>query len=66
MLDQQVQDRRTHLIEKYELLIADYEELRRVVIEMRSHMDGPYAPPYYPHGPSDDSAPPPPLVPPLF
>jgi hypothetical protein len=33
MLDQQIQDR-THLIEKYELLIADYEELYRVVIEI--------------------------------
>jgi hypothetical protein len=54
MLDQQVQDRRTYLIEKYELLITDYEELRRVVIEMRSHMDGPYAPPYCLHDPSDD------------
>jgi hypothetical protein len=64
MLDKQIQDR-THLIEKYELLIADYEELCRVVIEMRSHMDGPYAPPYIPHGPRDDQ-PPPPLVPPLF
>jgi hypothetical protein len=46
MLNQQVQDETTHLDEKYEQLIADYEELRRVIIEMRSHNGDPCFPPY--------------------
>jgi hypothetical protein len=37
----------------------DYEELHRVVMEMRSHMDGPCAPRYWPLGPNDDQSPPP-------
>jgi hypothetical protein len=44
----------THLNKKYEPLTADYKELRRVVIKMRSHMSGLYAPPYWPDGPCDD------------
>jgi hypothetical protein len=66
MWDQGVHDRTTHLNEKYEQFTADYEELCRVVMEMRSHMDGPCDPPYWPHGLGDDQPPLPPLAPPLF
>jgi len=38
MLDQRVQDRTTHLNEKYERLTADYKELRRVVMKIRSQI----------------------------
>ena len=65
MLDQRVQDQTTYLNEKYERLIADYEELCRVVMKMRLHMGGPYSPPFWPHGPDDDYLPPPPS-PPFF
>jgi hypothetical protein len=44
MLDQRVHDRMTHLNEKYEQLIIDYEELRRMIMEMRSQMGGSCAP----------------------
>jgi len=64
MLDQRVQDRMTNLNEKYKRPNADYEELHRVVMKMRSHMGGPYAPPYWPHGPDGQFSPPP--VPHLF
>jgi hypothetical protein len=66
MLDQRVQDQTTYLNEKYERLIADYEELCRVVMEMRSHMGGPYSPPFWPHGPDDDYPSPPPPPPSFF
>jgi hypothetical protein len=59
MLDQQVQDQITHLNDKYEQLTTDYEELRRLVMEMRSHMGGLCAPPNWPPGLSDDQPPPP-------
>jgi hypothetical protein len=36
MLDQQVQAQMTHLNEKYERLTTNYEELRRLLVEMRS------------------------------
>jgi len=36
MLDQQVQAQMTHLNEKYKRLTTDYEELRRLLVEMRS------------------------------
>jgi len=38
MLDQRVQDRTTHLNEKYERLTADYKELHRVVMKIRSQI----------------------------
>jgi hypothetical protein len=34
----------THLNDKYKRLIVDYEELRRLVMEIRSQMDDLYAP----------------------
>ena len=55
----------THVNEKYEQLTADYEELCPVLMEMRSHMDGLCAQPYWPHGLNDDQ-PPPPSALPLF
>ena len=67
MLNRRVHDRTTHLNEKYERLTADYEKLCQIVIEIRSHMDDPCAPPYWIHSPGDDQ-PSPPLspTPPLF
>jgi len=53
MLDHRVQDQTTHLNEKYERLTMDYEELRQVVMKMRSHMGHPCAP-YWPHGLGDN------------
>ena len=38
MLDQQVQDQTTYLNDKYKWLTADYEEFRRLVMEIRSYM----------------------------
>jgi hypothetical protein len=54
LLDQGVQERTTHLNEKYERLSTDYEELRRMVMDIRSHMSGTYTPPYWPHNPGND------------
>jgi hypothetical protein len=65
MLNQRVHDQTTHLNDKYERLTVDYEEPRRLVMEIRSYMGGSYAPPKWPHGPGNDQPPPPP-VPPLF
>jgi hypothetical protein len=60
MLDQLVQDmRRPILMIKYEGLIADYEELRRLVMEMRSQMGGLCAPYNWAPGLGDDQPPPP-------
>ena len=65
MLYQRVQARTIHLNEKYKRLTADYEELCRLIMEMRSRMGGTCAPLNWPHGRSDDQ-PPPPSTPPLF
>ena len=40
LLDQGVQERTTHLNEKYERFFMDYEKLCRVVMKMRSKMSG--------------------------
>ena len=65
LLDQWVQERTAHLNEKYEWLSVDYEELLRMVIDIRSQMSGTCAPPYWPYNPWDDqplsSSPTPPL-----
>jgi hypothetical protein len=45
MLDKRVHDRTTYLNEKYKRLTMDYEELRQVVMEMRSQMSDTCAPP---------------------
>jgi hypothetical protein len=67
MLDQRVQDRTTHLNDKYKRLIVGYEELHRLVMEMRSQMDDSCAPPNWLYGSGDDlPLPPPPPAPPLF
>jgi len=52
----------THLNEKYERLATDYEELRRLVMMMRSQMGGACAPSNWPHG-LGDNQPPHPLPP---
>ena len=59
MLDQQVQDQITHLNDKYKRLTTDYEELRRLVMEMRSQMGGLCAPYNWVPGLGDDQPPPP-------
>jgi len=46
MLDQRVQHQTSHLNEKYEWFIVDYEEFHQVVMDMRSHMCDPCAPLY--------------------
>jgi hypothetical protein len=57
----------THLNEKYEQLIANYEELCQVIMEMRSQIGGISTPSNWPHGFSDNQPPPlPPPTPPLF
>ena len=52
MLNQRVQAQTTHLNEKYERLTADYEEFHQLIMKMRSHVGGTYAPPNCPHGPN--------------
>jgi len=64
LLQQGVQEHTTHLNEKYERLSADYEELRRMVMDIRSQMDGTRTPSYWPYGPGNDQPPPPPPPPP--
>jgi hypothetical protein len=54
MLDQQVQDQTTHLNNKYAQLTIDYEELCRLVMEMRSRMGGSCAPSNWPYNPNND------------
>jgi len=54
MLDQQVQDQTTHLNDKYAQLIVDYEELCRLVMEMRSRMGGSCAPSNWLYSPNND------------
>jgi hypothetical protein len=44
MLDQRVHDQTTHLNKKYERLTADYKELRRVVMKIRSQISSTCAP----------------------
>jgi DNA-directed RNA polymerase subunit L len=58
MLDQRVKARTTHLNEKFERLIDNYEELCRLVLEMRSQMDGTCAPHKWRHSPDYDEPPP--------
>jgi len=54
MLDQQVQTKTTYLNEKYEWLTANYEKLRRLVIEMISQIGGTYALSNWPHSLGDN------------
>jgi hypothetical protein len=64
ILDQRVKDRMAHISADYERLSSGMTELYQLVMEMRSHMAGTYAPSYSPHGLSEDSPPPP--ITPLF
>jgi len=67
LLQYGVQEHTTHLNEKYEWLSADYEELRRMILDIRSQMGGTYTPSYWPYGlENDQPPPPPPSASPLF
>jgi len=63
-----LQQHTTHLTEKYERLSADYEQLRQMIMDMRSQMGGTCALFFLPYGPGNDQPPPPhpPPTPPLF
>jgi len=54
------------LTQQYKQLSADYEQLRQIIIDIRSQMDGMCAPPFLLYGPGNDQPPPPPPVPRLF
>ena len=55
LLDQGVQERTTHLNKKYEWLSVEYEELCRMVMDIRSQMSGTYTPPIGPTIPGTTS-----------
>ena len=62
-----MQEYTTHLNEKYKRLSTEYEELHRMVMDIRSQMGGTCAPPFWPYGLGNDQPPPPPpLALPLF
>jgi hypothetical protein len=63
ILDQQVQAWMTHLAADYKRFNAETGELRRLVMEMKSHMDGTCVTSYSPHGPGEDPPPPCPTMP---
>jgi hypothetical protein len=53
--------------QKYEQLSADYEQLRQMVMDMRSQMGGTCALSFWSYGPGNDQPPPPsPPAPPLL
>jgi hypothetical protein len=52
------------LTQQYQQLSTDYEQLRQIVLDMRSQMDGTRAPPFWSYGSGNDQ--PPPLASPLF
>jgi hypothetical protein len=57
------------LKQQYQQLSMNYDELRQIVMEMRSKMgDDTYAAPFWPYGPGNNQPPPPPSppAPPLF
>jgi len=58
-----LQQHMTHLTEKYEWLSVDYEQLRQMVMDMRSQMGGTCAIPFWPYGPENDQPPPSPALP---
>jgi hypothetical protein len=54
------------LKQQYEQLSTNYDQLRQMVMEIRSRMgDDTFAAPFWPYGPGNNP-PPPPLAPPLF
>jgi hypothetical protein len=58
-----LQQHMTHLTEKYEWLSVDYEQLRQMVMDMRSQMGGTCAIPFWPYDPENDQPPPSPALP---
>jgi len=55
------------LKQQYQQLSTNYDELRQIVIEMRSKMgDNTCAGPFWPYGPGNNQPAPPPPAPPLF
>jgi hypothetical protein len=54
MLNQPLQDQTTYFNEKYERLTTDYEKLRQMAMEIRSHMGDPCVPLSWLHDPSDN------------
>ena len=62
-----LQQHTTHLTKKYEQLLEDYEQLRQMIMDIRSQMGGTCAPPFWSYVPGNDQPPPPPSpAPPLF
>jgi hypothetical protein len=60
----------TALKQQYQQLLTNYDDLRQIVMEMRSKMgDDTYAASFWPYGPGNNQPPPPslsPPAPPLF
>jgi hypothetical protein len=55
------------LKQQYQQLSTNYDELRQIVMEMRSKIgDDTCAAPFRPYSPSNNQPPPPPPAPPLF
>jgi hypothetical protein len=61
-----LQQHTAHLTEKYEQLSADYEQLRQMIMDMRSQMGGTCTPLFWSYGFRNDQPHPPPTAPPLF
>jgi protein subunit release factor A len=62
-----LQQHTAHLTKKYEQLLEDYEQLRQMIMDIRSQMGGTCAPPFWSYGLGNDQPPPPPSpAPPLF
>jgi len=62
-----LQQHMIHLTEKYEQLSANYEQLCRMVIDIKSQMGGTCVPFFWPYGPGNNqSSPSPPPTLPLF
>jgi hypothetical protein len=61
-----LQEHTADVNEKYERLSTDYEELRRMVMDMRSQMGGICALLFWPYGSRNDQPPPPLPAPPLL
>ena len=55
------------LKQQYQQLSMNYDQLRQMIMEMRSKMgDDTCATPFWPYGPGNNQPPPPPPAPPLF
>jgi molecular chaperone GrpE (heat shock protein) len=49
-----LQQHTAHLTEQYERLLSDYEQLRQMIMDMRSQMGGTCAPSFWQYGPGND------------